>query len=51
VPFEKMAQQPGWGDRAPQVSKDQLFAIQWQFGTPDTEYEVWIDNIELVGCK
>ena len=34
VPFTKMEQQPGWGDRAPRVAKDKIFAIQWQFGTP-----------------
>jgi endoglucanase len=51
VPFEKMQQQPGWGDRAPALSVDALFAIQWQFNAPDTEYDIWIDNIEFVGCQ
>jgi endoglucanase len=51
VPFEKMAQQPGWGDRAPSVSSDQLFAVQWQFSKPGTNFEIWIDNVELVGCE
>ena len=50
VPFERLAQQPGWGDRAPTVSKDKLFAIQWQYGTPGAEYDIWVDQIELVGC-
>jgi len=51
VPFDKMSQQPGWGDPAPEVAKDSLFAVQWQFGTPGTEYDIWVDNIELVGCE
>jgi endoglucanase len=50
VPFDQMSQQPGWGDRAPEVSKNGLFAIQWQFSTPNTEYDFWFDNIELAGC-
>ena len=51
VPFEKMTQQPGWGDRAPALSPDAIFAIQWQYSTPDTDYDIWFDNIELVGCE
>jgi endoglucanase len=50
VPFSAMRQQDGWGDRAPSVSKDKLFAAQWQFGTPGADYDIWIDNIALVGC-
>ena len=50
VPFEKLAQQPGWGDRAPHVTTDQLFGIQWQFRAPDKDYDIWIDQVELVGC-
>ena len=51
VPFDRMAQQPGWGDPAPEVAKDMLFAIQWQYGTPDTDFDIWVDNIEFVGCE
>jgi len=51
VPFEKMSQQPGWGDRAPEVSKSALFGVQWQFSTPGADYDIWVDDIELVGCE
>jgi endoglucanase len=51
VPFAKMEQQPGWGDRAPRISKDKLFAVQWQFGTPDQDYDIWVDNVAFVGCE
>jgi len=51
VPFKKLAQQSGWGDRAPAVSRDQLFAVQWQFSKPGSSYDIWIDNVELVGCQ
>jgi len=51
VPFERLSQQPGWGDPAPEVAKDMLFAIQWQFSAADTEFDIWIDNVEFVGCE
>lgn len=50
VPFADMAQQPGWGDRAPEVDRHALFALQWQYNAPDTEFDIWIDDVELVGC-
>ena len=50
VPFAKMEQQPGWGDRAPRVAKDKLFAIQWQFTTATKDYDISIDNVAFVGC-
>ncbi|HEX9620327.1 MAG TPA: hypothetical protein VF989_09340 [Polyangiaceae bacterium] len=51
IPFDKMGQSPGWGDRAPRINEDQLFAIQFLFGSPDKEFEYWVDNIEFVGCE
>ena len=51
VPFELMTQQTGWGDSAPAVAKDALFAIQWQFSKPNTQFDIWIDNIAFVGCE
>lgn len=50
VPFAKMEQQPGWGDRAPRIAKDKLFAIQWQFTTATKDYDISIDNVAFVGC-
>ncbi len=50
VPFEKMTQQPGWGDPAPGVASDAIFAIQWQYSTKGAEYELSIGDVEFVGC-
>jgi hypothetical protein len=50
IPFERFAQDPGWGDRAPAVSEKELIAIQWKFGSFGQPYDLWFDNIELVGC-
>ena len=51
VPFDRMKQQPGWGDRSPAVDEQGLLAVQWLFGTPGREFEISIDNVELVGCE
>ena len=51
VPFEKMKQQPGWGDPAPEVAKDALFAVQWQYSKPGADFDIMIDNVEFVGCQ
>lgn len=51
VPFSKLKQQPGWGDSAPAVASDALFAIQWQVSKPGAEFDFAIDNVEFVGCK
>jgi endoglucanase len=50
VPFEKMQQKPGWGDRAPGLDVEGAFAVQWQVDTPGLPYDVWVDDIALVGC-
>lgn len=51
VPFERLAQQPGWGDPAPGVDAKELFGVQWQFKSPGVDYDIWIDDIEFVGCQ
>jgi endoglucanase len=50
VPFDKMTQQDGWGDRTPGLDIKGAFAVQWQFDTAGAAYDIWVDNIELVGC-
>lgn len=50
IPFERMEQQPGWGDRAPYVASGAVMAVQFQFSTPGAAYDLWFDDIALVGC-
>lgn len=50
VPFDRLAQQSGWGDQQPEVSAKELFGVQWQFKSPGVDYDVWVDDIEFVGC-
>lgn len=50
IPFDKFAQDPGWGDRAPAVSEKEMIGVQWKFGSYGQPYDIWFDDIELVGC-
>jgi endoglucanase len=49
--FSQMEQQRGWGDAAPGVATEALFAIQWQLAKKDLAYELWIDDVQFVGCE
>lgn len=50
VPFERIAQQSGWGDQTGAVAVKELYGVQWQFKTAGANYDIWIDDIEFVGC-
>lgn len=50
IPFDRMAQSPGWGDPDPEVTKNALFALQWQFKTAGANYEISVADVEFVGC-
>jgi len=47
VPFAKLEQSPGWGDRAPRVAEAALYAVQWQFSSAGAEFDIWIDDVYL----
>ena len=51
IPFEKMTQQGSWGDRAPGLDVEGAFAVQWQYDTAGQKFDIWVDDIALVGCK
>jgi endoglucanase len=48
--FSEMKQEPGWGDPARELAANSIFAVEWQWNTPDSEFDLWVDNVELVGC-
>ncbi len=48
--FSQLRQEPNWGDRVPELATDSVFAVEWQWSKPDSEFDVWVDNVELVGC-
>jgi endoglucanase len=51
-PFKKMRQLPDWGSpRRHSIDKSKLFGIQWQVNTPGAAFDIWIDDVEFVGCE
>jgi endoglucanase len=50
VPFDRLAMSPGWGDPTPELNKKALFGVEWGFSTPGVDYDIWVDDIEFVGC-
>lgn len=48
IPFEWLAQQPGWGDPRAEIAAEGLYEIQWQFGSRGREFDVWVDDIEFI---
>jgi endoglucanase len=51
VPFDRLQMSPGWGDPAPEVNKKALFGVDWLFNTPGADYDIWVDDVEFVGCQ
>ena len=48
IPFEWLAQKPGWGDPRSTLTKSEIFALEWQFSTPGRDFDVWIDDVAFV---
>jgi endoglucanase len=51
VLFNQVGQEANWGDRAQELSTNAIFAVEWQWSTPGSEFDIWVDNVELVGCE
>jgi endoglucanase len=45
IKFDWLSQRQGWGDPRPEVAKEALFAIEWQFGSPGRDFDIWIDDL------
>ncbi len=51
IPFSDLKQETGWGNpRPPALDASKLVGMKWQVGSPNAEYDVWIDKVELVSC-
>jgi endoglucanase len=51
VPFATMKQLSGWGAPHPDgIDKTKLYGVQWQVASPGAAYDIWVDEVELVGC-
>jgi endoglucanase len=51
-PFKKMKQEPDWGSPRPRaIDKSKLYGMQWQVNTPGASFDIWVDDVEFVGCE
>jgi hypothetical protein len=48
IRFEWLEQRPGWGDPAPTLEKDQVYAMEWEFGGFGREFDISIDDIAFI---
>jgi len=52
IMFSSMRQQSGWGSPHPaSIDAAHLYGMQWQANTPGAKFDVWVDDVELVGCE
>jgi hypothetical protein len=48
IKFEWLEQRPGWGDPAPAIAKDEVYAMEWEFGGAGRDFDISIDDVEFV---
>ena len=51
VAWEVLTQLPGWGAPRPsQIDRSKVFGIQLQVATPGADFDVWVDDLQFMGC-
>jgi endoglucanase len=51
-PWRKLKQLPDWGQPKPHAIKPgKLFGLQWQVNQPGADFDIWIDDVEFIGCE
>ena len=45
-----MHQKRGWGEPFERVASDRLYHLHWEIGYRDHVYDIWVDDVRLVGC-
>ena len=48
--FSDMKQEPGWGDQHPAIDAARVYQLQWQVKEAGADFDIWVDQVELVGC-
>ena len=48
IHFEWLAQRPGWGDPAPELASDQVYAMEWEFNGAGRDFDISIDDIAFI---
>ena len=52
IPFNAMKQLPGWGSPRPGgVDTSSVYGVQFQFNSPGTPFDIWIDDVSFYGCS
>jgi endoglucanase len=50
--WRKLKQEPIWGMPRPHAIKPaKLFGLQWQVSQRGASFDIWIDDIEFIGCN
>ena len=50
--FSQMKQLPGWGNPRPaRIDASRLFDIQWQIKDPSAAGDIWVADIQFIGCN
>lgn len=51
-PWRKLKQLPDWGSPRPHMIKPaKLFGMQWQVNQPGASFDIWVDDVEFIGCE
>jgi hypothetical protein len=48
IKFAWLEQRPGWGDPAPELQKDEVYAMEWEFGGAGRDFDISIDDIAFI---
>ena len=51
-PWRKLMQLPDWGTPRPHMIKPKkLYGLQWQVDKPGANIDIWVDDVEFIGCE
>lgn len=48
--FSEMRQEPHWGEPQPKIDASRAYQLQWQVKDPSAPFDIWVDDVELLGC-
>jgi hypothetical protein len=48
IKFEWLEQRPGWGDPAPELEKNEIYAMEWEFGGLGRDFDISVDDIAFI---
>jgi hypothetical protein len=51
VSFAEVKQEPGWGEPYAALTPSKLIALNWAVKQLGKDFDLWIDDVQLVSCK